>query len=75
MALRGQARLLAAAATRQRCFTAAELSRADRTGHEILRRQLEARRQRRVKRRQFRRDPQTFLQHLEAQLLQPALLS
>jgi hypothetical protein len=75
LVLRGQARLLAAAATRQRCFTAAELARADRTGRENLRRQLEARRQRRVKRRQFRRDPQTFLQQLEAQLLQPTLLS
>ena len=42
---------------------------------EELRRQLEARRQRRVRRRQFRRDPQAILQQLEAKLLQSALPS
>jgi hypothetical protein len=73
LVLRGQARLLAAAATRQRGFTAAELSRADRGRCEQLRRQLEARRQRRVQRRRFRRDPQAFLHQLEAQLLQSVL--
>ncbi len=73
LVLRGQARLLAAAATRQREFTAVELSRADRGRHEQLRQQLEARRQRRVQRRRFRRDPQAFLQQLEEQLLQSAL--
>jgi hypothetical protein len=75
LVLRGQARLLAAAATRQRCYTAAELSRADRGRCEQLRRELEARRQRRVQRRRFRRDPQAFLQQLEDQLLKSALLS
>jgi hypothetical protein len=59
LVLRGQARLLAAAATRQRDFSAAELSRADRGRCEQLRRQLGARRQRRVQRRRFRRDPLT----------------
>jgi hypothetical protein len=73
LVLRGQARLLAAAASRQRSFTAAELSRADRGRHEQLRQQLESRRQRRVQRRRFRRDPQAFLQQLEQQLLQSAL--
>lgn len=73
LVLRGQARLLAAAATRQRDFTAADLSRADRGRCEQLRRQLEVRRQRRVQRRRFRRDPQGFLQQLEEQLLQSAL--
>jgi len=71
--LRGQARLLAAAATRQRCYTAAELSGADRDRWEQLRRELEARRQRRVQRHRFRRDPEAYLQQLEAQLLQSAL--
>jgi len=75
LVLRGQARLLAAAATRQRCFTAGELARADRGRREELRRQLEARRQRRVQRRRFRRDPQAYLQALEEQLLQSTLLS
>ena len=70
LVVRGQARLLAAAATRQRSYTAAELAQADRGRCEELRGQLEARRQRRVQRRRFRRDPQAFLQQLEAKLLQ-----
>jgi hypothetical protein len=73
LVLRGQARLLAAAASRHREFTAAELSRADRGRREELRRQLEVRRQRRVQRRRFRRDPQAYLQAMEEQLLQPTL--
>jgi hypothetical protein len=73
LVLRGQARLLAAAATRQRDFSATELSRADRGRCEQLRRELEARRQRRVQRRRFRRDPQAFLNQLEEQRLQLAL--
>jgi hypothetical protein len=73
LVLRGQARLLAAAATRQRVFTAGDLSRADRGRCEELRRQLETRRQRRVQRRRFRRDPQAYLQALEQQLLQSTL--
>ena len=75
LVLRGQARLLAAAATRQRAFTVAELACADRGRREELRRQLEARRQRRVQRRRFRRDPQAYLQVLEEQLLQSTLPS
>jgi hypothetical protein len=74
LVLRGQARLLAAAATRQRVFTAADLSQADRGRCEELRRQLETRRQRRVQRRRFRRNPQAYLQELEEQLLQSTLL-
>ena len=73
LVLRGQARLLAAAATRRRIFTAAELASADPGRRQELRRQLEARRQRRVQRRRFRRDPQAYLQALEEQLLQSAL--
>jgi hypothetical protein len=75
LVLRGQARLLAAAATRRRVFTAGDLSQADRGRYEELRRQLESRRQRRVQRRRFRRDPQAYLQELEEQLLQSTLLS
>lgn len=75
LVLRGQARLLAAAATRLREFSAEELSRADHERRQELRRQLETRRQRRVQRRRFRRDPQAYLQALEAQLLQSTLLS
>lgn len=75
LVLRGQARLLAAAATRQRVFTAGDLSQADPGRCEALRRQLESGRQRRVQRRRFRRDPQAYLQELEKQLLQSTLLS
>jgi hypothetical protein len=75
LVLRGQARLLAAAATRCRGFTAGELAQADRGRREELRRLLEARRQRRVQRGRFRRDPQAYLQALEEQLLQSTLPS
>jgi hypothetical protein len=75
LVLRGEARLLAAAATRQRCYTAEDLAGADPQRRRQLRDQMEARRLRRVKRRQFRRDPQTYLRDLEAKLLQSALLS
>ena len=73
LVLRGQARLLAAAATRRRTFTAADLAAADPGRRAELRRELEARRWRRVQRRRFRRDPQAYLQALEEQLLQSAL--
>jgi hypothetical protein len=75
LVLRGQACLLAAAATRQHAFRASELAGADRGQREALRRQMESRRQRRVQRRRFRRDPQAYLQALEQQLLQSTLLS
>jgi hypothetical protein len=75
LVLRGSARLLAAAATRQRRYTAAELAGADPVRRQELRQQLEARRQRRVRRRRFRRDPQAYLRHLEEQLLQLTLPS
>lgn len=75
LVLRGEARLLAAAATRQHAYTAEELATADPARHAELRQRLEARRQRRVNRTRFRRDPHTFLQQLEEKLLQPALPS
>lgn len=73
LVLRGQARLLAAAATRYREVSVAELAGVERSRWEELRRQLEVRRQRRVRRRRFRRDPQGYLQALEEQLLQSTL--
>ncbi len=73
--LRGPARRLAAAAPRPRAFAVAELACADRGRRDELRRPLEARRQRRVQRRRFRRDPQAYLQVLEEQLLQSTLPS
>ncbi|MFO0878386.1 MAG: hypothetical protein U0840_13680 [Gemmataceae bacterium] len=73
LVLRGEARLLAAAATRQRPYTVEDLSRADPVRCQELRSRLEARRQRRVSRRRFRRDPQAYLRQLEDLLFQSAL--
>ena len=75
LVLRGSARLLAASATRQRRYTVEELSGVDRVRREELRQQLEGRRQRRVMRARFRRDPQAYLRQLEEQLLQSTLTS
>lgn len=75
LVLRGEARLLAAAATRQRCYTADDLAEADPQRRQQLRDQMEARRLRRVKRCRFRRDPQAYLQNLEETLLRLALPS
>jgi len=73
LVLRGQVRLLAAAATRQRRYSAEELAEADPAQRAELRQQLQARRRRRVSRRRFRRDPQAFLRQLEEQLLRSTL--
>jgi hypothetical protein len=73
LVLRGAARVLAAAATRQRPFSAAELAKGDRTDWQRLRAELEERRQRRVERRRFRRDPEGYLRDLEAKLNQSGL--
>ena len=75
LVLRGEARLLAAAATRQRRYTAEELSQADEGKRRQLRERLESRRLRRVNRRRFRHDPKTYLLNLEEKLLQSTLLS
>ena len=71
--LRGQVRLLAAAATRQRRYSTEELAEADPGQRAELRQQFQARCRRRVRRSRFRRDPQAFLRQLEEQLLQSAL--
>ena len=73
LVLRGQVRLLAAAATRQRRYSPEELAEADPAQRAELRQQLQARRRRRVNRSRFRRDPHAFLRQLEEQLLQSAL--
>jgi hypothetical protein len=75
LVLRGAARLLAAAATRQRRYTAKELAEVNRGDWKRLRGELETRRQRRAERTRFRRDPQAFLSQLEEQLLRSALPS
>jgi len=73
LVLRGQARLIAAAATRLRAFTAEELAGADRAEWARLRAELDERRQRRTQRRRFRKDPEGFLRELEARLIQSGL--
>ena len=73
LVLRGSARLVAALATRQREVSARELSGADRDGWKRLRAELDQRRQRRVERRHFRRDPHGYLKALEHELYQSRL--
>ena len=73
LVLRGPARLLAAAATRERPYAVWELAQADPSRCAELRAELEARRQRRVQRRRFRRDPEGFLRSLEEEFLKRAL--
>jgi hypothetical protein len=73
LVLRGPARLVAAVATRQRAYTADDLAGADRAEWARLRRELDARRQRRTERRRFRRDPDAYLRQLEDRLIQSGL--
>jgi hypothetical protein len=73
LVLRGAARVIAAAATRQRVYTARDLAVVNRADWKRLRGELETRRQRRTERTRFRRDRQAFLSKLEEQLLQPTL--
>jgi hypothetical protein len=70
LVLRGSARLVAGLATRSREVTAADLAGADRGAWRRLRAELEHRRERRVERRQFRRDPHGYLKALEHKLNQ-----
>jgi hypothetical protein len=73
LVLRGSARIIAAVATRQRPGRVKELIGADREKWAELRAGLAERRQRRVERWRFRRDPEGFLRQLEEQLIQSAL--
>lgn len=75
LVLRGSARLVAGLATRSRAVTTADLAGADRGAWRQLRAELETRRQRRVERRQFRRDPHGYLRDLEHKLSQSRLPS
>jgi len=73
LVLRGSARIIAAVATRQRPERVKELIGADRAKWAELRAGLTERRQRRVERRRFRRDPEGYLRQLEEQLIQSGL--
>lgn len=75
LVLRGSARLVAGLATRSRAVTAADLAAADREKWTCVRAELEQRRQRRVERRRFRRDPTGYLKDLENKLNQSRLPS
>ena len=65
--------MVAGLATRHQEVTAADLAGADRSAWKQLRSELEERRQRRVERRQFRRDPDKYLKALENKLIQSRL--
>jgi len=71
--LRGSVRLAAALATRTGEVTSADLAGADRDQWTRVRAELEVRRQRRVERRRFRRNPQEYLKALENKLIQSGL--
>ena len=73
LVLRGSVRLVAGLATRTREVEAAELAGADRKEWKRVRAELEERRERRVERRRFRRDPQEYLKALENKLIQSGL--
>lgn len=70
LVLRGSARNIAAAATRQKQYTAADLRTADSVALQHLRQALHERRNHRTQRRRFRKNPRAYLRELEAQLRQ-----
>jgi hypothetical protein len=71
--LRGEARLIAAIATRQHPPSGADLGRADRAQWQQLRHRLDQRRQTRTLRTRFRRNPDAYLAELEEIARQQAL--
>ena len=78
MVLRGPVRLVAATTTRIMPAAAADpaaLAPSDVSRWRALRSQLDERRQARVLRSRFRRDPEAYLRQLEEQLLKPTLPS
>lgn len=75
LVLRGAAKLVAGLATRHRAVTAEDLAGADCVAWKRLRSELETRRERRVERWRFRRDPENYLKALENKFIQSRLLS
>jgi len=74
LVVRGAVRVVALLATRhQPPLTAAELRPRDPVAWKALRQQVDRRHDARRAQARFRRDPQTYLANLEAQLLKPAL--
>ena len=70
LVLRGTGRMAACAATRLRPFAGEELAPDNLQAWKALRHNLERRRQQRVHRSRFRRNPDTYLATLEKQLVQ-----
>jgi hypothetical protein len=70
LVLRGSVRMVAWAATRLRSFAGEELTPENLQHWQALRQQLESRRQQRVRRYRFRRNPDAYLEMLEKDLLQ-----
>jgi hypothetical protein len=68
LVVRGSARLLAAAVTRLRPYSASDLAACDRQAWRTLRASLDHRQQARVAQRRFRADPQAYLADLEQRL-------
>ena len=75
LVLRGSVRVVAATGTRGRSFTGDELTPNDLDAWRAVRASLENRRQARVLRCRFRRDPASYLRQLEETLLKPTLPS
>ncbi len=73
LVVRGAARLVAAAATRDREMTAADLAEADPAAWAAFRQELDQKRQRRVEHRRYRRDPDRYLKDLEDRFHQSRL--
>ena len=74
LALRGSVRVVASAASRLRTFSAEQITPENVETWRVLRESLEARRQQRVLRYRFRRDPESYLDDLESTLIQLTLL-
>jgi hypothetical protein len=75
LVLRGSVRVLAGLGTRGSCFAGDELAPTDPEAWRAVRAGLETRRQARVLRCRFRRDPAKYLRQLEEKLFKPALPS
>jgi hypothetical protein len=73
LVLRGEARLIAAVATRQHPPGGADLGRVDRERWNDLRQRLDQRRQARILRTRFRRNPNAYLAELEQKTCQHIL--
>ena len=73
LVLRGSVRVVAGLGTQQRSYTGEELAPADPAAWRTLRAGLERRRQSRVLRRRFRRDPAAYLHQLEELLLRESV--